>query len=143
MVARSRGVITQSAHGPQLRRPGGVEGLDQRADGEVSPVQGKSIRVEGPLLLQCGGQPGIAPGLPAVRPLQGQEVGVEIMGKEHRGLVGPRGRLRQTPGNQQGQQEKRCEHSGHSPPQPPHETSLLSVCSRHSAKTALQDFILP
>ena len=71
------------------------------------------------------------------------KVGVEIMGKEHRGLVGPRGRLRQTPGNQQGQQEKRCEHSGHSPPQPPHETSLLSVCSRHSAKTALQDFILP
>ncbi|MFR6184397.1 MAG: hypothetical protein ACLUJG_01665 [Lawsonibacter sp.] len=47
--------------------------------------------MEGPLLLQCGGQPGIAPGLPAVRPLQGQEVGVEIMGKEHRGLVGPRG----------------------------------------------------
>ena len=113
VVAQGNGVVAQGPHGPQLRGLSGVERLDQRADGEVAAVHQQRVRVLGPLPADGGFQPGIAAGLPAVLRTLGQEVGVEVVGKENGGLKarGERPRLRSGDAEndqQQGQEEGRA-----------------------------------
>lgn len=110
VVAQSGGVVAQGSHGPQLCGLGGVESLDQRADGEVAAVYQQRVRVPGLLPVNGSFQPGVAAGLPAVRPGLGQKVGVEVMGEEDGGLEAGAGRQRLRlwegeDGQQQGQEE--------------------------------------
>ena len=102
--------IAQRPHGAQLRPLGGVQGLDQRADGEVSPVHRQRVGVDCPLPVQRRLQPGVAPRFPPVLLRLGQEVGVEIVGEEYCGAAAP-GLTRQ--GGQQGtQQQNHCQKAG-------------------------------
>ena len=87
VVAAGHRVIAQRAHGPQLGGPGGVEGLDQGADGEVAPVQQQDVGIRFPLPVNGGFQAGVAAALAAVLRRLGQEVGVEVVGKEDRGCI--------------------------------------------------------
>ena len=88
MVAKSRGIVAHGTHHPQLQRIGGIGGLEQRAHGKVAAVHQNGVGVDGPLLADGGHQPGVAAVLAAVLIHGGQEVGVQIMGKEDRG-IGP------------------------------------------------------
>ena len=45
VVSDGSGIIPQRPHGPQLRSLGGVEGLDQRADGKIPAVHQQRIGV--------------------------------------------------------------------------------------------------
>ena len=87
MVAEGRRVIAHRAHGPQLGGLGGVEGLDQGADGEVAAVQQQGVGVLFPLPVNGSFQAGVAAGLAAILRRLGQEVGVEVMGKEDGGRI--------------------------------------------------------
>ena len=86
VVADGGGVIAQGPHGPQLRRLGGVQGLDQGADGKVPAVHQQGIRMGRLLLVNGGFQPGIAAAFAAVPCGLRQEVGMEVMGKQDGGL---------------------------------------------------------
>ena len=83
VVAHSGGVIAQGPHGAQLRPLGGIQGLDQRADREVSPVQGQRVGMGPPLSVQGGLQTGVAPRLPPFPIGLGEEMGVQIVGEQH------------------------------------------------------------
>ena len=110
VVAHRRRIVAQRPHGAQLRPLGGVQGLDQRADGEVSPVHRQRVGVDCPLPVQRRLQPGVAPRFPPVLLRLGQEVGVEIVGEEYCGAAAP-GLTRQ--GGQQGaQQQNHCQKAG-------------------------------
>ena len=87
VVAEGGRVIAQGAHGPQLGGLGGVEGLDQGADGEVAAVQQQGVGVCCPLPVNGGLQAGVAAGFAAVLRRLGQEVGMEVVGKEDRGCI--------------------------------------------------------
>ena len=81
VVSHRHSVIAHGAHGAKLRRLGGIQGLDQGAHREIPAVHSQRPRMGGPLLLQCGGQPGIAARGPSAPVLPGQEAGVEVVGK--------------------------------------------------------------
>ena len=70
----------------------GVDGLEQAAHGEVAPVQGEGVGMSRPLLVQQGGQPGVAavfaPGV--VR--HGEEMVVGVVGKQNGALIDRPGR---------------------------------------------------
>ena len=124
VVAGGGGVIAHGPHGAQLGGLGGVQRLDQGADGEIPSVQGQGVRVLGPLPLQGGHQPGVPPRLSPLPVALGQEVGVQVVGKEHRGGIGLAGgprRQSQQGAQRQGQQGKPRQ----SAPQP-HGDRLLS-----------------
>ena len=109
MVAGGHRVVAHGPHGAQLRPLGGVQGLDQRTDGEVTAVQSQSVWVAGPLPVQSGFQPGVAAGFSSAPVGLGQKVGVEIMGKQHRSGMAPRqGR----PSGQQGKQQQKRQQTG-------------------------------
>ena len=91
VVAQGGHVISHGAQGPQLRRLGGVDGLEQAAHGEVPAVQHQGVRVGLPLLLDQGCQAGVAAALPAVCVGHGEEVVVGVVGKQDGALVGGRG----------------------------------------------------
>ena len=52
---------------------------------EVPAVHSQRPRMGGPLLLQCGGQPGITSRRPSGPVLPGQKAGVQVMGKQNGG----------------------------------------------------------
>lgn len=85
MVAHRHSVISHGAHGAQLRRLCGIQRLDQGAHREVPAVHSQRPRMGGPLLLQCGGQPGITSRRPSGPVLPGQKAGVQVMGKQNGG----------------------------------------------------------
>ena len=102
VVANGGGVIAHGAHGAQLRPLGGVQGLDQRANGEVAAVYGQSVGMGPALPVQGGFQAGVAPRFVPLPVGLGQKVGVEVVGKEHRSAVALRGcRQRGQKGTQQ------------------------------------------
>ena len=104
VVAHGGSVVAHSAHGPQLCRLGGVEGLDQGADGHVSAVHRQCVGVFGPLPLQGGHEPGVASRLAAVLSILGQKVGVQVVGKENGRLLAALGCL--LPCRPDGQQKR-------------------------------------
>ena len=107
MVAQRRGVVPHRAQGPQLRGLRGVDGLEQTAHGKVSGVQNQGVRVGRPLLLDQGGQTGIAAVFPALLIRHGEEVVVGVMGEQDRRFISgcvSRGQPGQRPGQQAGRQ---------------------------------------
>ena len=107
MVAQRRGVVPHRAQGPQLRGLRGVDGLEQTAHGKVSGVQNQGVRVGRPLLLDQGGQAGIAAVFPALLIRHGEEVVVGVMGEQNRRFISgrvSRGQSGQRPGQQTGRQ---------------------------------------
>ena len=82
VVADGHGIITHGSHGPQLRRLGGVKGLDQGANGKVAAIHQQGIRVHRPFPVDNGFQTGVAAALPSLRRGLGEEVGVEIVGEQ-------------------------------------------------------------
>ena len=107
MVAQRRGVVPHRAQGPQLRGLRGVDGLEQTAHGKISGVQDQGVRVGRPLLLDQGGQTGIAAVFPALLIRHGEEVVVGVMGEQNRRFISgcvSRGQSGQRPGQQTGRQ---------------------------------------
>ena len=99
MVAQGGRVIAHGPQCPELRRVGGVDGLEQRAHGKIPGVQGDGGTLDGravgqhrgpfPLLLQQRGQAGVAAVFPAPLSGHGQKVIVGVMGKQDgQGLAG-------------------------------------------------------
>ena len=83
VVSHGHRVIAHGAHGPQLRGLGGVESLNQGPDGEISPVHQQRPGIFGLLLVNGGFQPGVSPRFPALAVHLGQEVGVQVVGKQN------------------------------------------------------------
>ena len=88
VVAKGGGIVAHGSHHPQLQSGGGIGRLEQGAHGKVAAVHQNGVGVDLPLTADGGHQPGIAAVLAAVLIHGGQEVGVQIMGKEDRG-IGP------------------------------------------------------
>ena len=111
MVPGSNRIVPHGAHRPQLGGLGGIQRLNQGADGEISAVHRQSVGVLSTLALQRGHQAGIAPGLPSCAVGLGKEMGVQIVGKQNRGLPGlPRsvGRRRQNQSCKQHHSQKQA-----------------------------------
>ena len=87
VVALDLSVIAQGAHGPQFGCLGGVEGLNQGADGEVAAIQQQGVGALFSLPVNGSFQAGVAAGFAAVLRRLGQEVGMEVVGKQDRGCI--------------------------------------------------------
>ena len=87
VVAEGGRVIAQGAHGPQFGCLGGVEGLNQGADGEVAAIQQQGVGALFSLPVNGSFQAGVAAGFAAVLRRLGQEVGMEVVGKQDRGCI--------------------------------------------------------
>ena len=87
VVADGHGVIAQRPHGAQFRRLGGVQGLNQGADGKVAAVHQQSVGMGGLFPVNDGFQPGVAAAFASLCRGLGQEVGVKVVGKKDGGFL--------------------------------------------------------
>ena len=90
VIAKGGHVIAHGPHGPQLQGRGGIGGLEEGAHGEVPPVQQQRVRIRLALGPDGAHQPSIAAVRLPILPGGGQQVGVQVVGEQHRDLAAGR-----------------------------------------------------